>query len=400
MRASHSIDAHPRESTVNVMEPLDQEIANALKERSPKRGPARMLFIASEAICGEDLIDALRAKRHRCSRAGSLDEARRAIARRGFEVVIIDRDLAGETLREFIQTIRAASNTARVVIVSRETSVNAAIDAIRCGACDYITAPVQVGEFIDRIEAAIRGGRIDREREERVERLMSICEQLNIARAEVSDQLDRLCHDMVCAYREMSDQINEVAMSSEFRTLLRQELDIEDLLRTALQYLLTRTGPTNAAVFLPDGEGDYTLGAYVNYDCPRDTIGTVLDRLGEAICPQLADETEIMSFADAADFAEWIGVDSAMLKESQVLAFSCRNDGRCMAVVVLFRTESRPFTDELANIIDVLRPIFAEQLANVVRVHRRAEPSWPKDAVDEDYDFNDDHGFGFGGLAA
>ena len=33
--------------------------------------------------------------------------------------------------------------------------------------------------------------------------------------------------------------------------------------------MLTKTGPTNAAVFLPGTGTDFDLGAYVNYDCPR-----------------------------------------------------------------------------------------------------------------------------------
>lgn len=382
------------------MEPLDQEIAKALADKPPKCGPARMLIVAETDICGDEHIKALESKRHRCSRVRSLDEAQRALAKHAYEVILLAPDLIEKQTDEAIKRIQDLGAAARIVILSRETSVKAALHAIRCGACDFLTVPIGCEELTDRVEAALHIGRVEQHREERMQKLQSICEQLNIARHEISEQLDHLCHDLVCAYREMSEQINEVAMSSEFRTLLRQELDIEDLLRTALEYLLTRTGPTNAAVFLPDGEGEYSLGAYVNYDCPRDTVGTVLDRLGEAICPQLAEEADIMSFADSREFAEWIGVEAGMLSESQVLAFSCRHEGQCLAVAVLFRTATRPFTDELAGIIDVLRPIFAEQLANVIRVHRRAEPSWPKDAVDEDCDFNDDFGFGFGGLAA
>jgi len=382
------------------MEPLDQEIAKALTERSPKRGPARMLIIADTDMCGDELVAMLQSQRHRCTRVSSLDEAVRAAGKHTYEVVLLDPALTDAPMKQAIERLQTVAQSSRIVILSQRTSINAALDAIRNGASDVLTMPIDQGEFIDRIDAALRKSRAEQQREERITKLQSICEQLNIARHEISDQLDQLCQDLVAAYREMSEQINEVAMSSEFRTLLRQELDIEDLLRTALEYLLTRTGPTNAAVFLPDSEGEYSLGAYVNFDCPRDTVGTVLDRLGEAICPQLAQETEIMSFNDASEFADWIGVEAGMLSESQVLAFSCRHEGQGLAVVVLFRTATRPFTDELAGIIDVLRPIFAEQLANVIRVHRRAEPSWPKDAVDDDFDFNDDHGFGFGGLAA
>jgi hypothetical protein len=69
--------------------------------------------------------------------------------------------------------------------------------------------------------------------------------------------------------------------------------------------------------------------------------------------------------------------------------------------MVLFRNKTKPFDQNLASTIDTLRSIIAEQLANVIRVHHRAMPSWPKEAQDSDLDYDDDLGFGFqGGLAA
>jgi hypothetical protein len=78
---------------------------------------------------------------------------------------------------------------------------------------------------------------------------------------------------------------------------------------------------------------------------------------------------------------------------------SCRHDGRCLAVVVLFRSRQEPFEDHLAGTLEILRGIFAEQIANVIKVHHRAAPSWPKEAGgdDDSLDYDD---FGFGGLAA
>jgi GAF domain-containing protein len=198
----------------------------------------------------------------------------------------------------------------------------------------------------------------------------------------------------------VTEQLNDVAMSTEFRTLIKQELDIEALLRTTLEYLLSKTGPTNAAVFLPDQDGHFDLGAYVNYDCPRQTIALLLDHLCQAICPQMAEESDIVTFDDAAQFADWIGLDAGTLDDSQVLAFSCPHEGECLAVVVLFRNRSEPFDEAVASTLDILRHTFADQLDHVIRIHNRARPQWPDEAPDEDPEL-DDYGFGYeGGLAA
>ena len=68
--------------------------------------------------------------------------------------------------------------------------------------------------------------------------------------------------------------------------------------------------------------------------------------------------------------------------------------------MVLFRNESVPFGQDLAATIDILRPIFAEQVGNCVRVHHRATPSWPNEAFDDEFDCNDYDDLGFGGYAA
>lgn len=383
------------------MEPLDQEIAEALAERRPKRGPARILVAAPKTVCHDEALRHLRKRRHRCVRVESLHDANAALERDRFELVLVAPTLADGNGFDLPAAVQRVCPAAKIIVISPENCVKAAVDAMRCGAIDFISVPVEYQELLDRVEAALLKSRIDQQREERLTRLQNICSQLNTARHEITEQLDLLCHDLVCAYREMSEQVNEVAMASEFRTLLRQELDVEDLLRTTLEYLLTKTGPTNAAVFLPDGDEYFTLGAYVNYDCPRDTIASVLDRVGEAVCPQMATEEDIIRFDDAREFAKWINMNSGMLSESQVIAFSCVHEDECLAVIVLFRNASRPFDATLAQTIDILRPIFAEQLTNVVEVHHRAQPEWPADAHEacED-DVYDEDDFGFGGLAA
>lgn len=378
------------------MEPLDQELAEAFVDQTPSQGPARILLASADESRRAALRSLLSSCGHRCTCASRADESLAAASRSPFDLVIIDPELLdgdGITLAEQLQKSFPATRT---IIVSGGGTLDLAVRALRVGVADFIAMPIDPDDFARRVDRALLQARADQQREERVARLKRICQKLNVARHEISDQVDSLCNDLVCAYREVAEQLNEVAMSSEFRTLLRQELDVEDLLRTSLQYTLTKTGPTNAAVFLPSGGDDYALGAYVNYDCPRETASVLLDHLCTAVCPQMADETEIVSFDDTDEFAEWIGMDADFLGDCQVVSFACRHKGECMAVVILFRKKSDGFTDETATIIDVLRPIFAEQLHNIIRIHHRARPQWPAEARDSDdedtLDADDDYG--------
>ena len=390
-------------------ESIDREFEAAFAEESPPRGPGKVLLVSTEETAVTIVRAALKKLGHACTLTTSIGAARTAIARTRFDLVLLSRHIgeganAGNGVALLEELAQLSPGTNAVMLLARR-SFDDSVLAMRAGAIDVLVLPMDEIEFASRIEAALLRARTNQVHEERVARLTRICRRLNGAREEISDQVELLCKELVAAYEDNNVQLHDVAMTTEFRTLLRQELDLEELLRCALEYLLTKTGPTNAAVFLPDEDLDWTLGAYVNYDCPRESIGPLLDKLGEAVCPQLADEPEIVRFADASEFAEWAGADVEVLTDSQVIALACMHEQKCMAIIVLFRKNAQPFAESLAGKLGLLRPIFAAQLNQIIRVHHRLHASWPKQAVDEDCDFHDEEppeseNFGFGGLAA
>ena len=79
-------------------------------------------------------------------------------------------------------------------------------------------------------------------------------------------EVDVLCGDLATAWSSIKDQMSIVETTTEFRTLIGQELDVEQMLRTSLEYIMEKVGPTNGVVFLREAEGDYGVGAYVNYE--------------------------------------------------------------------------------------------------------------------------------------
>jgi DNA-binding response OmpR family regulator len=377
------------------MERLDLELADALTERAPQPGPGRFLVVSADDGLVQSVTSVLATRDHRCRSAASLKEAGRALDLEAFDLVLLDPALPDGDGYDAAPRLLGAARQARLIVLGSSESNAEAVQAIRSGASDYLARPIDQNLLLERVDAALLAARSDRERTALVDRLKKICQELNTARHEIAAQVDTLCSDLAAAYRSLSEQVTEVATVSEYRALLQQDLDVEELLRTSLEYMLTKVGPTNAAVFLPDAEQQFGLGAYVNYNCPRDAINVLLDHLGRAICPQMAAETEIVKFDDAKEFASWIGLEASLLANSQVIAYSCRHEGKCLAVVVLFRSNAEPFADECAEMIDLLRPIFAEQLAHIIRIHHRASPQWPDDEpVDDEYDINDDYGFG------
>ncbi|HBS29788.1 MAG TPA: hypothetical protein DEB06_10150 [Phycisphaerales bacterium] len=330
-------------------------------------------------------------------RAATLAEARVLLLSGSYDVVIVDEALPDGGGLELVREL--AGDRARAtccVVVSDRADLAAAVDAMRSGAADFVTRPFQPAELSRRVAgAAERAGRT-RDEQRRVERLKRICKRLNSAREEVSKQVDDLCNDLVTAYQDLADQMTSATMASEFTTIVRQELDVEALLRTTLEYLLNKTGPTNAAVFLPTGHDDYSLGAYVNYDVPRDTADVLLDHLADVIAPRFDQEREVRRFATAPELDEALGDDAQWLNDSALVVFACRDeDGDCLAVFALFRDRRNPFPDTTLAHLRVIRDIFGEQLDRVVRIHHRHTPDkqWPGfDVEEDDHGHADDHG--------
>jgi FixJ family two-component response regulator len=336
---------------------------------------ATVLIASSAGIDRESIERALQQAGVTCVRVTDAGDLRGAVAKRRFDAVVLDLQLPGEHWLDVARHLQCCQPETPVVAVTATRCFDMVVDAVRSGIIDVFDVPVDSGSLASRVAQAIDDARHHLRREERVQRLRRICRQLNLARHEIAQQVDLLCDDLVLAYQELVDHMGDVAAASEFRALLSQELDVESLLRTTLEYLLTRTGPTNAAVFLPNSQQEFALGAYVNCDCPRETANVLLEHLGEHVCPQMVDETDIIEFSDATEFAEWVGADAAFLSECQIISFSCYDEQDCMAVIVLFRHRRDPFAEDLAATLDMLRPIFAEQIATVIRVHHRARTS-------------------------
>lgn len=357
--------------------------------------PGRLLIIDADATVREFISLALQPMAVTCDTAQNPEECRAALSSGQYDVIIVDAH--GESGRglQLVRDISDARYHTRAIVLSHDPNVDTAIEAMRSGAVDLVPKPIDEGVLVQRVTSALEHAHQIRDQERRVQRLKRICKRLNTAREEVTKQVDVLCHDLIDAYQELADQMNNVSLASEFNSLIRQELDVEALLRTTLEYLLTKTGPTNAAVFLPTGHSDYNLGAYVNYDVPRDAADVLLDHLADILAPRFADDDAITHCTSSGELERALGEDAGWLADCTLVVCSCRTEDECLAVMAFFRDQENPFTPELLQQLDIMRDLFAQQLARIVRIHHRhlGSDKWPGFDVGEAEDET-------GGLAA
>lgn len=293
-----------------------------------------------------------------------------------FGVVVIDADAFAEAALGLAADVSDADDTLQVIITTANPNLRTSIDSIRAGAADLIVKPFDPDELRTRLTTALQTAERMREALRRVDRLRRMCRRLTEERDSLEHAPAQPAQKPAIRAQAKSLAPNahadaHLTIASEYTALIRRELDVERVLRVTLEYLLKRTGPTNAAIFLPTGDGDFSLGAYVNYDLPRDSADTLLDHLADSAPQRLASVEEILVMPDAAAIHKRLGDDAHWIENASGLAFASNHEGDCLAVVVLFRDSRSPFPQTLHSLLRIIRDLFAEQLARVVRIHNR-----------------------------
>lgn len=288
---------------------------------------------------------------------------------REFDVVLID---CPHPLEAWMRTARAAPGVCGVILRERPEAAFLH-EALRAGVADVVPPGDEHALAATLAAAFARAqcaqGAIIRERR-RSRRLRALCGSLFRSRGELMKQMGDLCSDMSTSYRELSDQLGGVSMAGELRTILRQELDLENLLRTTLEYTLRKVGSTNAAIFLPNSMGDYSLGAYVNYDCAKDSCESLLEHLADSAA-RFQERDEPLSMPDYGQITTALGQEAQWLGDATMLAVPCRHDGESVAVALFFRDRRTPFSAGHQRTLSLIAELFGAQLSRVIRTHNR-----------------------------
>jgi DNA-binding response OmpR family regulator len=350
--------------------------ADAVTAESRPARPFHLLLVDPDT----QLHDVLRACADRKSgktgfditHARSLAEARACLAERPADLAMIEPDMPDGSGLQLADELSRSRRITQTIVISEKPSLDAAIQALRAGACDFMVKPLDLREVNERIRAALH--RQDRQKlhAQQVRRLRRLCKKLNQARLDIGQQVDILCNDLVTAYQELAVQMQHVVQSSEYGVLIRDELDLEKLLRRSLEYIVEKAGATNVAVFLPSTADEFSLGGYVNYDCGTQSADMLLQHLADVMAPRVSECEAPIHITDNEELKRWIGDDAAWLEDSHVLAFACHHKDEPLAIVALFRDGSQPFTQTLQDTCKAIAPMLGESLAKIIRIHHRS----------------------------
>jgi diguanylate cyclase (GGDEF)-like protein len=138
----------------------------------------RVLIIDDEEQIRNLLIDVL-GDSYQCSGAGSAEEALAALAEFTPDLVISDIDMGGMSGLELVPRVHSLSPDTVVVMVSGNQDIEFAIEALRVGAFDYITKPLDLRHVEASVERALKHSQLLKEKRVYKEQLEALLEKLN-----------------------------------------------------------------------------------------------------------------------------------------------------------------------------------------------------------------------------
>lgn len=283
--------------------------------------------------------------------------------------------LTRRSLADAERAVRAASrrdSAVAIVAVCGRLSAGEVITLVRAGASDVVMRPTTQESFGERLNVAFARTDMVRSERDRAERLARMCRVLADERQVAAGLVDAaLSNEQVSQY-PVGESAECSGVAGQFAERVQEELDVEELLRCALEFVLERVGITNAVILLPSSSGDWAVGAFVNADMPPDTADATLEQLAGSVPPAVAAEVGPLRLLGVEEIEPLLGVEAAAwLGRAETIVVPCDHAGDRMAIVLAYRPAATPFADEDVSDISTIADVFTRQLAKIVRVHNR-----------------------------
>jgi len=122
-----------------------------------------MLIVEDDDGFRETCAQWMARKGHAVEQAVNGQEALHCCDQRQFDVAIVDMNMPGLSGLELLERLKTANIDTEVIILTGEGSIETAVQAMKLGACDYLTKPFPLAELEQRCQMAYDRGRLQKE---------------------------------------------------------------------------------------------------------------------------------------------------------------------------------------------------------------------------------------------
>ncbi len=110
--------------------------------------------------------------------AGSAEEARQLLRQGSFDLVIIDLRLPDCSGLDLLREVRKSTPALPVIMITAVATRESAMEALRCGAVDYMLKPLEAEAILEKAEAALKKKNRGERRKEIIDRIQLLLTEL------------------------------------------------------------------------------------------------------------------------------------------------------------------------------------------------------------------------------
>jgi len=126
----------------------------------------KLLFVEDEDDFRETTARWMTRMGHRVAEAANAQEALALLARQQFDVAVVDYNMPGISGVELLQRMKDDNVETEVIILTGQGSIESAVQAMKLGACDYLTKPFPLTDLEQRCRLAWERGRLSKENQQ------------------------------------------------------------------------------------------------------------------------------------------------------------------------------------------------------------------------------------------
>src|SRR5688500_9935620 len=135
---------------------------------------ANILYVDDEPAIGLILRDTLERLGHQATGATNVPEALGALEKTEIDLIISDFRMPGLSGLDFLELLRDDGRDIPLIMLTGHATIEHAVAAIKAGASDYITKPVQVEQLEHAVNQALEITRLKRENQALRQEVMAI----------------------------------------------------------------------------------------------------------------------------------------------------------------------------------------------------------------------------------
>lgn len=171
----------------------------SLEDSSNPGQPVRILVVDDETAACKLLSVILEAPAFRCATAGSGEEALTFLQREGFDAVISDLHMPGISGMELLTRVRRRYPYMAFLVTTGVDDVDVGVQAMRCGADDYLVKPLQESAVLASLESALHKRQLERQVENYRQHLEEMVAERTAQLQDALQQIERSYEDTLQA---------------------------------------------------------------------------------------------------------------------------------------------------------------------------------------------------------